>query len=306
MTAEHRAFPPGRGLVAVPMSSRPAARAGIALYAPCRPVAIWAQRASWHLVGVLGPRAVPGRPAVAAPPMPEEVWAALTGEWSAMVGGFDTIAAYRPRQRSRSGHAILLIRDGDPRAFVKVRREASDVLAREEKALTLVSAAGASGFASPHPLGLGRCEEWGYLAMSALPPLIRTVPSDPPLGELTAEISHVLGDLPGRSEVPRHWRPMHGDFTPWNLRSSGRGRLTLVDWEAAGWGPPHADEVLYRAVSAALTRRPVTGPGGTAEALDFWMERVADRLGAGGEVDDAFGQRLLEALAAAPRGRNDA
>ncbi len=97
--------------------------------------------------------------------------------------------------------------------------------------------------------------------------------------------------------MPGHWRPMHGDFTPWNLRASGGGQLTLVDWEDAGWGPPRADEVLYRAVSGALTRRPVIGLGGAAEAVGFWAERVADRLGAGGEeADREFGERLLEVL----------
>jgi aminoglycoside phosphotransferase (APT) family kinase protein len=98
---------------------------------------------------------------------------------------------------------------------------------------------------------------------------------------------------------------MHGDFTPWNLRSSPGGQLTLVDWEEAGWGPPGADEVLYRAVSGALTRRPVTGLGGAVEAVDFWTERVADRLAAGGDEDRAFGQRLLEVLGGARRDRSD-
>jgi hypothetical protein len=307
MKTGHRAFPPGKGFVAVPTSTRSAARAGIALYAPCRPMAIWAQRATWHLVGILGPRAVPGRGTKGVPPMPEAVWAALAEEWSAIVGGFDTIAAYRPRQQFRSGHGILLIRDGAPRAFVKVRRGATGDLAGEERALARVTMAGVSAFRCPRPLRLGRYGEWDYLAMSALPPVVGRMPADPPLGDLTAEISNALGGLPGGDAVPGHWRPMHGDFTPWNLRASGGGQLTLVDWEDAGWGPPGADEVLYRAVSGALTRRPVIGLGGAAEAVGFWAERVGQRMGAGGkEADHEFGERLLEVLRGATRDRSDA
>ena len=91
---------------------------------------------------------------------------------------------------------------------------------------------------------------------------------------------------------------MHGDFTPWNLRSSRTRALSLVDWEDAGWGPPDADEVLYRAVSAALTRPPVTGLRRLRRSGRLLDERVAGRLASGvGEVDRAFGQRLLEVLA---------
>ncbi len=100
---------------------------------------------------------------------------------------------------------------------------------------------------------------------------------------------------------------MHGDFTPWNLRSAGRGPLSLVDWEDAGWGPPHADEVLYRAVSAALGGGQPVGEVPAGEAADFWIDRVGARVGNGsGEVDDAFGKRILEALGEAAGDRADA
>jgi aminoglycoside phosphotransferase (APT) family kinase protein len=94
---------------------------------------------------------------------------------------------------------------------------------------------------------------------------------------------------------------MHGDFTPWNLRQSGR-TLYLVDWEQAGWGPPDADEVLYRMTAAALHigagRRGWAPGAGSAEAVRYWADR-ADRQWHGSVRDDRFvaaTQRVLQAL----------
>ncbi|MBA2336915.1 MAG: phosphotransferase [Acidimicrobiia bacterium] len=114
---------------------------------------------------------------------------------------------------------------------------------------------------------------------------------------MSADIGRVAG-LPKQHEVPEHWRPMHGDFTPWNLRSSG-GRLTLVDWEDRGWAPPHADEVLYHATRQALGGRLVVAAPAATEAVYFWIDRVGTRMNAAGDdVDRAFGERVLQALAA--------
>ena len=53
------------------------------------------------------------------------------------------------------------------------------------------------------------------------------------------------GLLPVPAGTPAHWRPMHGDYVPWNLREDPRGQLWLIDWEDARWGPPLADLVRY-------------------------------------------------------------
>lgn len=79
---------------------------------------------------------------------------------------------------------------------------------------------------------------------------------------------------------------MHGDFTPWNLRRLANGDLALLDWEGAGWGPPGADEVLYRAAATAVLGAPpvrVEAP----EAIRFWRERLERRLSGqvGGATD---------------------
>jgi glycosyltransferase involved in cell wall biosynthesis len=53
------------------------------------------------------------------------------------------------------------------------------------------------------------------------------------------------GVLPPASNIPPHWRPIHGDYVPWNLREDDHGQLWLLDWEHARWGPPMADLVRY-------------------------------------------------------------
>jgi glycosyltransferase involved in cell wall biosynthesis len=53
------------------------------------------------------------------------------------------------------------------------------------------------------------------------------------------------GVLPPVVGIPPHWRPIHGDYVPWNLREDDQGQLWLLDWEHARWGPPLADLVRY-------------------------------------------------------------
>jgi len=60
------------------------------------------------------------------------------------------------------------------------------------------------------------------------------------------------GVLPRVSGIAAHWRPMHGDYVPWNLREDDRGQLWLLDWEDAGWGPPLADLVRYVVADRSL------------------------------------------------------
>ena len=82
---------------------------------------------------------------------------------------------------------------------------------------------------------------------------------------------------------------MHGDFAPWNLRQLRGGSLVLVDWENAGWAPPRADEVFYRATRAALGHRLVQRCD-TQEAVQFWRERVP------AQPENVRDQRLAQAL----------
>jgi aminoglycoside phosphotransferase (APT) family kinase protein len=81
---------------------------------------------------------------------------------------------------------------------------------------------------------------------------------------------------------------MHGDLTPWNLRRVA-GRVWLLDWEAAGWGPPGADLVLWHAAAAAV-RGGRGRPSPFGEAVAFWRGVVSGR---GSSPRD---RRLSEAL----------
>jgi aminoglycoside phosphotransferase (APT) family kinase protein len=69
---------------------------------------------------------------------------------------------------------------------------------------------------------------------------------------------------------------MHGDLTPWNLRSASGAGLILFDWENAGFGPPQADVVLYRIVERVLYGGSIR-PGGAREAMEFWRAEFRRR-----------------------------
>jgi hypothetical protein len=112
---------------------------------------------------------------------------------------------------------------------------------------------------------------------------------------VTAEVRSALAGLPHDLPVPAHWAPMHGDLTPWNLREAPRHGLLLYDWERAGWGPPGADEVLYRVTEADVHGGLRIGEARWLsarwpEAAAFW----AARLRAGRPADEGE-QALLAA-----------
>jgi hypothetical protein len=108
-----------------------------------------------------------------------------------------------------------------------------------------------------------------------MPVCLHRPPSEFNLPLLCSEIGRALRDLECVSSIPSHWEPMHGDLTPWNLRNLTDGSLYLFDWESAGWGPPGADEVLYRATDAAVRGAVVTS-NCLEESIDFWTGRFED------------------------------
>ena len=271
--ARFKRFPPGWSHLFLPTSSRRATQAGLALYAPCTRRGAWAQRAAWVVTALFGPSLLPGRGTSWEPPTGAETWAELTRRWRDALGRFDAVAVCMRTQATRqAAFSLLLLRDEAPTAFVKLRRDGDGKLTNEARALAAVSRFGPKTFDVPRLLLDGAEGGWKFLATRALPARLHRPPSDPPLREIVGEIGGALADQPRPPGTPAHWRPMHGDFAPWNLRRYER-RLVLVDWEEAGWAPPGADEALYDAVRAVMQGR---RPGGCAsdEVVAFWQRRV--------------------------------
>lgn len=276
----YKPFPPGLGHVKVPMSSRQASSVSLGLYSACKAPTSWLQRIAIGCVRVFGPRVLPGRTVRWVPPMNVAVWTRLVDVWQNRFGAFDDIAIHERSQSSRSGIAILLIRSGSPLAFVKLRHGNPELSRHEFSTMQDVWAYQPKSFAIPEPMDFGIIEDWAYLVTSSLPSPGHRVSRNPPLANIEVEIAAALGSRGRPSTVPDHWSPMHGDFTPWNLREVPHRTLMLYDWEDAGWGPPHADDVLYRASYAAL-RNLNPGVHPAQEAIHYWHGRVMARRWSG-------------------------
>lgn len=188
----------------------------------------------------------------------------------------------------------LLIEAGAPRAFLKVGPSGNAELAREHRAVEAVERYGPRTFAVPAVLGASTYGEFSVLAFSALDAVTHKPAARAPIREIATEVSDALGSLPKPAATPAHWRPSHGDLTPWNLRERERGVLTLVDWEGAEWAPPGADEVLYHVATNAVLGASERPAGDTAEARTFWRDRLAER--GGGERDTRLARAMIAEL----------
>jgi hypothetical protein len=254
-----------------------------------------AHHTGWALVGVLGPRVLPSSRGSWQPPMDADRWDAVADSWRKELGDYDAVAVYERPQASRSGVSALLIADGHPKAFVKLRQEASG-LDRSERVLSALAATPSTHFHSPSPLAGGAEGEWEWLALSPMPLFPHRPARRPPVARIVADIQDRLAPVLERTAVPAHWRPMHGDLTPWNMRRVGPRALWLLDWEEVGWGPPGADEVYYSVTASALLG-PRRGPQpADAEAVRFWRRRVGSRPS--GDFDRVLNVALDGILAA--------
>ena len=272
----YKSFPPRDGYLKLPISSRQGTLAGIALHAACRPAALWLQRAAWLYVKLLGPNALPGSSSAWQPPMNIEIWDDLTTRWRDELGPYEALAICERRQASRKGISVLLVRNNIAIAFVKLRETTDQRLRQENAALHALHSYSPTLFSHPMPLSHATVENWDYLATTALPSRIHRVADKPPLDGILNEIQESLASFPRRPDVPAHWVPIHGDFTPWNLRVSGEHELLLYDWEASGWGPPRTDEVLYHATSSVLRGTPA-GLLDAEEAINFLEQRLSSK-----------------------------
>jgi hypothetical protein len=234
------------------------------------------------------------------PPLPADAWTALLSDVASAVGGCDAFAVRERAQRERRGITLLLGGADGPVAFVKVRPAAAGGLRTERRVLEEARHRPPAAFHLPRVLGHGEAGGWSWLALSVLPPLHRP-PGNPRLGVVALEVVRLLRGLPRPDGTPRHWLPMHGDLTPWNLRTAD-GALWLFDWERAAWAPPGADRVLYR-VSAGAMRGAGDANALAAcaywpEAASFWAGRVRARVPAG-RGERRLRARMLALLGAA-------
>jgi hypothetical protein len=210
---------------------------------------------------------------------------ALLEDLRSCVGRFDAIALHTPRQAGRCTLALLLLDDGHPRAFVKVKPEGAALDLEADVVTALVESEGAP-IRVAQPVARGSCGVH-WLATSAIvgPHAPRMVEPGP---AYETWLDECLEPVLDRGSAPPHWRPAHGDLAPWNLRTSGTATW-LVDWESAAYAPPGADRVYFRAALAVLRRR--RPADGSAESVAYWQTRVADR-----GTDDDLNRRLLEVL----------
>jgi glycosyltransferase involved in cell wall biosynthesis len=155
---------------------------------------------------------------------------------------------FRSQWGKERSSMLGLDEDGAPRVFVVVEpQNRKDLTERLPATRSFRVATCVDSF----------CEDrWSVRLYEPLPRLHRPARWDAPrIRRVSEEASEALEQLLPRAEgIPSHWRPMHGDFVPWNLREDSMGQLWLLDWEDAGWGPPLADFVRYVVAYHSLGR----------------------------------------------------
>jgi len=279
VTGPYKDFPPRWQHLMVPMGSRRAALTSLSTYTPCSPRGVAAQQAARLAVALFGPRILPGRSISWSPPLDDAAWTEFLGRLRTAAGSFDDYAVYE-RRAGRHGLLLLLLDNDRPVGFVKASHDDPGPIVTEAAALEAVRHHRPRSFKSVEVLGSGIVDNLHYFVTTPLPTRPHRMIRHAPNRAILEEVAAALDVLPRPSEVPAHWLPMHGDFTPWNLRKIVRGDLYLIDWEAAAWGPPGADQALYGLAVLALGRLiPGTEPE-PGEAVEFWRWVLETRINA--------------------------
>jgi hypothetical protein len=246
--------------------------AGLSLYTPCRRSAVAAQHLLWVLVAGGGRFGLPGRRSGWLPPTGWEVWSELWERWCRELGDLDGVAVYQRRLPWLDAFSVLLLHRGRPVAFLKVRRDHRQLDVARQALAALVDA---DVMRVPTVMATGAAQGWAWLALAPMPAWPHRPARHAPLSRITGVIQQRLDGVLDRTACPGHWRPMHGDFTPWNLRTVGLRQLWLLDWDDAGWGPPDADLAYYEATNASVRgSRPAPA---SPESVAFWLERLSRR-----------------------------
>lgn len=283
-------FPPAIGGVVLPRGDRAAARLGLTLYTASKGWVLAAQRISHALIGVVGPRALPGRRVT----LRVAEWEELTASWHGVVGPVRSVAQYQ-RKDPRAGLLLLLMREHGLPLVVKVR-ERSDGVVQEQRVLGALQGHHPRGLHVPRPAGHGTTSTgltWAAQEFVFQRPHRPVLELEDGQADALAEAVTGAFERLGLTE-PRQdgWRPAHGDLTPWNLRRDHTGRTWLLDWEDAGYLPLAADET-YFAVTASMLRGTTPGPV-DPEAAAHWRSVVERRLSEGHPV--ALNEAMLARL----------
>ena len=130
-------FPPGRQGVLLPPDDRGTAALGICLYTASKRWVVALQKAAHLLVKVAGAGALPGRTELWAPPCSADDWRFLVAAWQDVLGPFDGLTCSRRRQHARGGLTLLLTRQGEALALVKLRTEGDGGLDVEQALVVL-------------------------------------------------------------------------------------------------------------------------------------------------------------------------
>jgi hypothetical protein len=284
-----------RRAVLLPLGSRAGARAGVGMLGATRRVNVIGQAVAMTALSLAGPRLVPGERCSLDDVVDRDLFLALWADVEGCIGPVDAVAALGRPQAARAGFAVLALRGHRVVAFVRLQR-ASAGSQREAAVLRAVAAFGPRTFAVPSVVGSGTAQGWDWIATEPLPGRLHRSDWTADPESLGHEISAALSEFVG--PPPRDgWRPMHGDLAPWNLRRTRRRRF-LIDWEAADFGPPHADATYLSVTRAAVRGRPPSRPL-DPEAARFWSERLEQRHHSG--ADARLNQALLRYLRPATR-----
>lgn len=188
-----------------------------------------------------------------------------------------TWAFFKSQWKERNFSAIGLDQSGVAKVLAQVQLKTE---------LTFHPEIQAQLFRVPRILRTDTLEDWSIRCYEAMPPYHRPVLWDAgKICDISAEVSSALEKVLDRPfGIPSHWKPIHGDMTPSNLREDHQNRIWLIDWEDVTWAPPLAD-VVYFGVNAVSMRecfparlasqlsRSVTDlEHQFAEAAAFWLE----------------------------------
>lgn len=206
-------------------------------------------------------------------PCGDATFTALTEELG--IAPSDSFVFYQSQWRVQR-FAALVLRGGEVAGFLQVRPDDDSYPYPRSQAWA---------FHHPELRGEVAVGSWHGRLLEPLPILHKPFPwHDLALPIIADQASQVLVDLilpPGDS--PEGWRPLHGDITPSNLRIDRRGRLWLIDWEMARWGPVAADLLRFavaegslkssepRAIAMEASAKLPYSAGEIREAAAFWL-----------------------------------